>query len=188
MGSWPHQSTCETIVPYSTRARALPPLLPNRSTWDRTKRAECSQEPLLHPAHHPHPGATSNPHPERSSPSSGDRSPGHLLQEDLEPPHGEFQTRAHGSGSSKCGLLRPPCMLSSSSPFRAQLGPPPPGSPPYASSSYWPLPFLTPLPCSAGQGGGRRSLSLGGRRRRFGPALCNFGQITRLLWDSIFSM
>ena len=83
--------------------------------------------------------------------------PGYLLEEDLEPSHGEFQTqRPRDLGATNCERLLPLCMpfFSSSLSFRAQLELPLlQEALPDASSPCWPLPLLTLLSCSAGQGG-----------------------------------
>lgn len=73
-----------------------------------TKRTEHSQKPLLHIAHHPLPESHLQP---CLGHSSGEV-PECLLVEDLELPHGEFQTqRPKDQGAANCGLLLPPFMF-----------------------------------------------------------------------------
>lgn len=99
-------------------------------------RCPCSALPTT-----PFLGAASNPPGSNSTCSEVERFLGHLLTEDLEPAHGEFQTqRPENQGATNCGLL----LFPACSPICP---------PPYASSSHWPLPLLTPSPYSAGQGG-----------------------------------
>ena len=96
---------------------------------------------------------------------------GHLLEQDLEASHGEFQTqRPRDLGAANCGLLLPPCVLFSSSlSFRAQLGLPLlQEALPDASSPSWLLPFLT---LSGAVWGGGWSMDLSGRSLGFRPAL-----------------
>ena len=74
------------LSPHSRWARPLASLLPVRSTWDGNQENRMFPETPAQPCHHPLPGSCLQPCPECNSTSSGERSPGHLLKEDLEPP------------------------------------------------------------------------------------------------------
>lgn len=113
------------LSPHSRWARTLPASLPISSTWDIT------------PAIRTCPGAPAAPCPPPPTweppPTSRvrlhllwERFPGHLLGEDLEPPHREFWSqRPKDQGAANCGpLLFPACSSPPVRPSGSSLGSP----------------------------------------------------------------
>lgn len=120
--------------PHSRWTRTLPSLLPIRSTW-ATNQANRTFPGAPAPPCPPLPTWEPPPAHQGTAPP-GESFPGRLLEEDLEL-HAEFQTqRPKDQGAANCGLLLFPARSSPAAcPSGPSFGPPPPGSPPYASSS-----------------------------------------------------